>query len=269
MPSAQLIRHWTNEALTPSKTPPIEVHAILLLLPSAIPINTACDRQLRRIEWRLRYAQAGDGLDDLRRYLRLRSYLYIDKDRFQHGQRNNTRSKMFIERVEVKVRAATAKYRTAREALSNLAETLNISDWDKTYPLLNNNDVHGLRAEEFNGSEGRRTVSWIWGNVGDGARSIESADLKDCKVILNWKPVFCSLHPLALRIEWCKAWARTMRWKEEVVLLQEEMCQVNAFLTTRADRWTDRRSLSGLPTMDGSLKEGYQAFAAQQSALCI
>lgn len=189
MPSAQLIRHRTAEASNSSITPPIEVDAIPLLLPSAIPTNEICDRRLRRIEWRLRCAQASDGLDDLRRYLRLRSYLYIDKDRFQRGQRNNTRSKTFIQRVEVKVKGAAAKYRAAREAILNLAETLNVSDWDKTYPVLKDSDIRGLRPEEFNGSEGRRTVSWVWGNLGDGARSIDSADLKDCMSPLNREPI--------------------------------------------------------------------------------
>lgn len=190
-------------------------HMIALHLPSSITPHSRviCDIRLCQMEWDLRFAQANDALDELRDGLRLRSYLYIDKDRFQRGQRRNTRSRGVIDRTEVKIRAAAAKYRAAREALKGLTVRLSYVGWDQTFPVLLATDIRGLSdAEESraanesgtsavtgggthsNGgrgrgrgrggsrrargnsrstvagarpSEGRRTLSWIWLNLGE------------------------------------------------------------------------------------------------------
>lgn len=192
------------------------VHLISLFLPSSITPRSrvACDIRLSQIEWDLRFAQANDALDELRDGLRLRSYLYIDKDRFLRGQHQNTRSRGVIERTEVKVKAAAAKYRAAREALKSLAALLSKIGWDITFPVLLATDIRGLsdteestaanstgggetslggsrpgaalrgtlrggtlrnerrgrghnRSAVTRPSEGRRTLSWIWLNLGE------------------------------------------------------------------------------------------------------
>lgn len=188
-------------------------HSIALFLPSSISPRSriACDIRLSQIEWDLRFAQANNALDELRDALRLRSYLFIDKDRFQRGQRQNTRSRGVIDRTEVKVKASAAKYRAAREALKSLAVLLSKVGWDVTFPILLATDIRGLsdieedltangnnnggpsrpstalrgtlrggtlRSEPRRGrghnrsaltrpSEGRRTLSWIWRNLGE------------------------------------------------------------------------------------------------------
>ncbi|KAG1887839.1 hypothetical protein F4604DRAFT_1916665 [Suillus subluteus] len=40
-----------------------------------------------------------------------------------------------------------------------------------------------------------------------------------------------------MRIEWCKARAHAMQWKEEVELLREEMCHIGAFLRWEVGCW--------------------------------
>ncbi|KAG2028544.1 hypothetical protein BDR03DRAFT_1019659 [Suillus americanus] len=52
-------------------------------------------------------------------------------------------------------------------------------------------------------SEGQRQVSWIW--LVEGVGDDEDEVVQD-----------------SLRVEWCKARARSMQWAEEVELLQEE-----------------------------------------------
>jgi hypothetical protein len=42
---------------------------------------------------------------------------------------------------------------------------------------------------------------------------------------------------LALRIEWCKAKAHGLRWREEVELVQEEMHQVIIYLQFKVNYW--------------------------------
>lgn len=72
-------------------------------------------------------------------------------------------------------------------------------------------------------------------------------------------------HYLALRIEWCKARARAMRWSEEVLLLRVEMCRVLRFLTWHALWWERqaRRRTNLLP----EAAEGVAAYAFKQASI--
>ena len=69
------------------------------------------------------------------------------------------------------------------------------------------------------------------------------------------------------RIEWSKARARQARWKEEVLLLREEMRRVLQFLKWKASDWfrkghTD--AISSLTTCPYQL-EGLRAYACRQA----
>ncbi|KAF8910492.1 hypothetical protein CPB84DRAFT_1743352 [Gymnopilus junonius] len=151
---------------------------IPLLLPSSIPGDIPCDYRLKHIEWRLRYAQCGDSLNDLRDALCLRSFILIDKSRFQRGQRQNTRSQGIVERIQAKVAAAVKRYRTARKALEVLAPITQQIGWELRLPELKDEDVRPLTQEKStkakgkgktggsSKSEGRQTISWIWTRMG-------------------------------------------------------------------------------------------------------
>ncbi|TFK60790.1 hypothetical protein BDN72DRAFT_778956, partial [Pluteus cervinus] len=232
-----------------------------LFLPSSLPNSTPCDGRLLMIEWRLRTAQAHTGLDELRRALRMRSFLYIDKDRFSRGQRQNTRSQSQIQRTQGKVDAAAFKYRSARSAIKVLAPLLQEVGWEKEYPCLEKEDVQPLRFDTDGAaenekkkkkkdrqSEGRRKVSWIWGTLGNGELS-EGAYLS-----------------AYLRVEWCKSRARAKRWQEEVLLLREEMRRVLAFLEAQAIEWTARSGFVGVNS-DDAQQEGYCAYALGQAVM--
>jgi hypothetical protein len=58
-----------------------------------------------------------------------------------------------------------------------------------------------------------------------------------------------------LRVEWCKARARAMRWGEEVELLQEEVRRVLCFMRWHADWWHKKKTIfyddEGLNTYAG------------------
>ncbi|KAJ7858617.1 hypothetical protein B0H14DRAFT_2206500, partial [Mycena olivaceomarginata] len=68
--------------------------------------------------------------------------------------------------------------------------------------------------------ESVRQVSWIW--TGAGMMGAD-ADLEE-----------------ALRIEWCKAYARTRRWREEMLLVDEEVRCAGVTLEFRAREWDQR-----------------------------
>ncbi|KAF8171708.1 hypothetical protein K438DRAFT_1773011 [Mycena galopus ATCC 62051] len=68
--------------------------------------------------------------------------------------------------------------------------------------------------------ESVREVSWIWTGAGTTG---SDADLDE-----------------ALRIEWCKVYARTRRWEEEVKLVEEEVRRMGVSLEYRAKEWEER-----------------------------
>ncbi|KAF8877970.1 hypothetical protein BD779DRAFT_1677037 [Infundibulicybe gibba] len=256
----------TLRAQNPTEPPMAPDHSgieqIPLYLPSAAPI-ILCDSRLHKFEWQLRCAQANDALDELRNSLRLRSYLYIDKDRFQRGQRANTRSRTIIQRIDRRVSVAAKKYTTAQAALLVLAPILKEADICNIYPKLQAKDIRGLSEADDNAarggriSEGRRKLSWIWMRLGDVAQADNDAGLHD-----------------ALRIEWCKSKARADRWSEEVELLREEMRRVCAFFESRAVEWERRAKYThSVPNILGlvlptelALIQGRIAYAMNQAA---
>ena len=83
---------------------------------------------------------------------------------------------------------------------------------------------------------------------------------------------FCHLFdllivPLALRVQWCRARARVMRWTEEISLVQEEMRRVCAYLSCYADWWSNHANVGYMKQYDPFLSEGLAAYAERQAHL--
>ena len=79
------------------------------------------------------------------------------------------------------------------------------------------------------------------------------------------KLLFVLITSLGMRVEWAKAHARANRWQEEVLLVQEEMRRVIAFLDWKATWWRSqghRRS-----DVQDDIKASLTAYAARQSHL--
>lgn len=72
---------------------------------------------------------------------------------------------------------------------------------------------------------------------------------------------------LAFRIEWSKARARSERWREEVLLLKEEMRRTLVFFEFYSAMWNTRSSPSSLHGLseDPAVREGIVAYAHHQS----
>jgi hypothetical protein len=71
----------------------------------------------------------------------------------------------------------------------------------------------------------------------------------------------------AVRVEWCKAWARSRRWTEEVCLLVEEMRRVVAFHEHKAVWWRERRGGLGCVWPSMNHAEGGHAYASKHAAM--
>jgi hypothetical protein len=71
----------------------------------------------------------------------------------------------------------------------------------------------------------------------------------------------------AVRVEWAKAWARRERWREEVALLQEEMCRTLRYLTWKSDWWLQKART--VENDDVELLSGLKAYARRNAGLLL
>jgi hypothetical protein len=77
-----------------------------------------------------------------------------------------------------------------------------------------------------------------------------------------WCLLVTNVQLTVLRVEWAKSRARALRWKEEVMLLKEEMRRVRRFLEWKANWWQSRSD--GWDGLDVSIAAGIKAYAFRQ-----
>ncbi|KZP10423.1 hypothetical protein FIBSPDRAFT_758379 [Athelia psychrophila] len=245
MPEVAALRAREDRAASDSGTE-IQVYNIPLHFPSSLT-QIRTNAKLYEYEFRLRRAQAYEALDELRQHLRLRSHMYKYKDRHVSGQRANTRSRNLITNVQRRVDASVIKYTSARTALTSLALHTGDVGWDSQLKELKDEDIRKKGGEKKGLGEGHKKLSWIW-KVYGVAGDQEDKGIQE-----------------ALRIEWCRARARAMRWSEEVILLREEMCHVLSYHEWHASWWESQAFRhTGLSP---ELAEGMAAYAAKQAAI--
>ncbi|KAG6851412.1 hypothetical protein C0991_009328 [Blastosporella zonata] len=174
--------------------------------------------------------------------------MWKSKDKLIRGQRLHTCSHALIMNTTSHITAAAQKYKEIQVALVILGVHLNKVGWDLELQVMTEEDTRGITADEDNLSEGRQSMSWIW-------KVNNSVDVMDNKGKQE-----------ALRIEWCKAWARAHRWSEECLLLEEEMQQVVSFFGYKQVRWLKLAS-SVYCHIDKVTSDGLRAYAARQANL--
>ena len=166
MPSVAFLRAKADQEGGGKALDPATIN---LLLPSQIIGRAECDQRLFQFEWRLRFAQAHDALNDIRRLLVLRSRLHRSKERLARGQSQNTRSLAVLNRVNAKIQYSARKYRNTRSLLQQLEQKVLVVSWDRQLQLLRDEDIRPLSEGDGSGTtEGQRVLSWIWrvqGNV--------------------------------------------------------------------------------------------------------
>ncbi|KAF7793609.1 hypothetical protein EIP86_004723 [Pleurotus ostreatoroseus] len=230
-----------------------------LFLPSSLSSEELqrCKSKISALEERLRDAQLFDSLDRLRVHLHIRSRLAVNKARNVRHQGANTRARRKIDVNESRIGALADKYRAARRAKLSLAGP---GDWEKQWRILDRSDVRtlaiqdnfaNLTAEETvrQISEGRRTTSWIW-------MTADSQSL-DTTIEVGMQE--------ALRIEFLRTRARSRRWSEQVVLLEEEQRRTLVSFEGTALEWDQRmHKYSGA---EDAYSQGLAAYAAEQAAV--
>ncbi|KAJ7029947.1 hypothetical protein C8F04DRAFT_1264290 [Mycena alexandri] len=259
-----------------------------LFLPSALSTAQRNVEPLKRLAWiedQLRDGQCTTALVRLRNQLHMKSRLLTYKRIQSRNQGANTRSRTIVSRNESKIRLHSEKYQMAWAAKCQLAN----GDRSKVgFQVLRKEDIRcmedaeellrdagkrraqeerrrqredtlratrelpSLTAEEegeraARGGENVREVSWIWTAAGTSGTDAELEE--------------------ALRIEWCKAYARTRRWGEEVQLVAEEVRRLGVTLEYNAQEWEDRAREVRVGAIIYEDAQAQIAFALKQAAM--
>ncbi|KAK7016376.1 hypothetical protein VNI00_018930 [Paramarasmius palmivorus] len=263
--------------LPPDKLSP-NAEDVPLLLPSSFSDTQrqapSCVPEVVDIERRLREGQLNESLNTLRHHLIVKQRLLRYKKRNARKQGVTTRSRNLVDRQQAKVHLAAATYRTAWSAMCSL---LGKDKSEMKWRQLKEDHVRCMdeldpsekakrkvakpkRAEAqrrenagqerlpAGAGESVRIISWIW----EGA-SHQSGNALTSE----------ALHE-GLRVEYCKSYARVRRWREEVLLLQEEMRRCLKTLQWQEDWWNARANMSSLT---GPHRDGCSAYAYQQAAV--
>ncbi|KAK7450187.1 hypothetical protein VKT23_013070 [Stygiomarasmius scandens] len=260
--------------LPPSKSQ-FDAEDIPLYLPSQLSpsqrTSDVCKSELLDMELRLRDGQLNEFLNHLRQFILVKQRLLRYKKINARNQGATTRSRSMIGRQDKKVQLAAASYRAAWAAkLSLLNGDRSLMGWNQ---LL---DEHIVGMEDLQETERRRVkaakaskaaaarralagenpvpgareknrvASWIWHSVSQG-------ELEADGVLYD-----------GLRVEWCKTYARVKRWREEILLLQEEMRRCLVTLEWQAEQWEQRANID---TFEGERLEGSSAYAFEQAAI--
>ncbi|KAF8147577.1 hypothetical protein B0H34DRAFT_680129 [Crassisporium funariophilum] len=160
---------------------PLSVQNIELHLPSSLVGKQVFPMDILRTEWRLRLTHTEESLNDLRGLLLMQSMMQKSKDQHMHGQRQQTRSRGILNGVEERIRAAAAKYRRIREALSQLASPLQERSWETLFLPLDLADA----VSHFHGGYNKKEVRKNLGtNKSEGKEIILDMEVKTKEQIL-------------------------------------------------------------------------------------
>ncbi|KAJ7148600.1 hypothetical protein C8R46DRAFT_1231115 [Mycena filopes] len=251
--------------------------ATRLFMPSEIEDKRlragACAVGLAEIEARMRVGEAKEALEGVRQGLRTRTMTNRYKLRNFTGQGMMTKGQGMLRQINIKIYRAKLRYRYSRAAALVLKEH---GHWEDDLGVLADDDIRALneraltaeekaqkahwaelggaiieggiaRAAGVAAGEGGHTLSWIWYTAGKRNQLDNDIRLND-----------------ALRVEWCKALARTSRYDEEVRLLREEMRRTIAFGRTEELEW-ERLVEEEVEGSSAELTEGRRAYAAEHA----
>ncbi|KAJ7059939.1 hypothetical protein C8F01DRAFT_1254038 [Mycena amicta] len=250
--------------------------------------------ELVSVERKLREAQCRTALVHLRNQLHIKARLLLYKQNHSRHQTMNTRSRAVVARNESHIRLHSEKYQMAWDALFWMARGVEADvGWRKLekadiccmqeaetfsrkeaqrqrkerrqlerearlraegelgpVPMDEDNmegeDVEDA-AERFTEGQNRTVISWIWTATGSEGTDAEIRE--------------------ALRIEWCKAWARVRRWDEEVRILKEEFCRLPVSFKYEEEGWKTRAAKVPLGSITTQEAEGMMAYALKQASM--
>ena len=226
---------------------------VQIWFPSTLPSasrDTQCAKGLPRLEYRLRFAQAMDALNDIRLSHQLIQVLATkSQSHLTTSQRPGTRTRIMFDRARAKLAGAVSTYRAARKAIVSLAPKEEFGAWQDTVRDLNDDDIRGPGHEESETSRSRSVRSWIWTTATRTSTSAEDPDLN-----------------AALRVEWSKTEEQAKRYEEEIELVVEEMRRTLVTFESNARKWDERAASPSFPDLvEAVTVAGIAAYARKQA----
>ena len=253
-----------------------------LWLPSALPPASRdawCTAGMPLIEFRLRYAQAVDALDHLRRLCRLVQGLHLQRHKHPTPTQRaaTTRSRGVFEGLHVRIAQVSACYRDARTALLRLHPS---GAWSAFLRDLAKADVRGTRPEDPTSSNSKFVLTWIWllrapSTPPDlpGLSPSTSTESTTTPVTPPMANVDSDISEKEVEdymlVDWAKARERATRFEEEVELCVEEMQRTLLFFFWKASEWercAELRARSSTPPSE-EIAQGLRAYAHRQAAM--
>ncbi|KAJ7430144.1 hypothetical protein B0H11DRAFT_2166577 [Mycena galericulata] len=265
MPGAARLLAAAEEARDSESAPPRPEH-IKLWMPHELDDDErdmSCVRGLAQMEARLRVSQCLNALVLLRSRLHAKRHFLAFSNSNIAGQKGKTKAQTLGDEIGERVTASAERYRQGRSALLRLqGEAM-----DAQFRELKKEDIQldgdygetdaaakkklamlgsgrGARAPRNAPGTSKRVMSWIWTAQGGAADGEEH------------------LHD-SVRVEWCRARARKLRWEEEVLLVREEMRRVIRYLDWQAAFWEERAEKR--PDATRQVQAGAKAYARKQA----
>lgn len=239
-----------------NEPPPVE--STKLFLPSSLPENLRLTiNRLANAESLAHVAQVDVALEEIWCLLRAQSNLASFKKLNLSGEGNkaNTCALSLFDRLTKKINYAADRYWIARSALQVLdpkgdwivqlldlkKEDLELLGKDKTTQSIPNQNASKSKDKTHH------LIPWIWLVVNPNMQKLdENAELD-----------------VTAQVQWAKAWARALHWKEEVKLIVEEMCWCIAYLKWKATWWKEQVSLCS--DVSPAQASGLRAYALKQA----
>ncbi|KAJ7838429.1 hypothetical protein B0H13DRAFT_2367453 [Mycena leptocephala] len=263
----------SEEALRDPDAPPVKAEEVHLYMPSDLSAGeqkNGCQRGVIQIEAKLREGQCDNAMGAIRSGLHTKRHLIGFRNSQITGQVKATKARTLIGQVGERVDAQAAKYRQGRKALENLVKDdggtyldhhPEFRELKPSHLTLANEEIEsdttarkklallgagkGSRMPRHVTGSSRQVLSWIWMSQG-GASDEEETHA-------------------SMRVEWCRAKARKVRWEEEVLLLREEMRRVLRYLEWEAESWSARASTRENESPE--LRHGLAAYALRHAAM--
>ncbi|KAJ7431644.1 hypothetical protein B0H11DRAFT_2261644 [Mycena galericulata] len=165
------------------------------------------------------------------------------------GQKGKTKAQTLGDEIGERVTASAERYRRGRAALLRLQGDA----MDPQFRVLKDEDIQ--LDGDYGESDGAAKKKLAMIGSGRGARAPRNAPGTSKRE---------HLHD-SVRVEWCRARARKLRWEEEVLLVREEMRRVIRYLDWQAARWEQRAETRADATRE--VRAGAKAYACKQAWL--
>ncbi|KAJ7060167.1 hypothetical protein C8F01DRAFT_1084562 [Mycena amicta] len=258
MPGVEQLQAEEEDLRDPDLAAP-KAEDVKLWLPSELSadeLRDACVAGLGKIEAQLRRAQCGDALTSIRARIHAITHLILFRNSQVVGQRQSTRSSTMIGHLGEQKKRDAEKYRRAYRALVALEGPAFAPEFKE----LKEEDMND-RTEQESDAGARAKL----GRLGAARRVRTEPSLARKATTVSWIWFLGATLTLGRYMTWSKALARRDRWREEVLILREEVKRVLRGLASTQAIWQARASMR--PVAERGLASGLRAYALRQVAV--